>query len=74
MLALANFAEANDHKASNDFTIVTADAAGGTVDVHDRRPVVLSAEDAAVWMDPATPDDVAEQLARSVALCPSVFE
>lgn len=33
------------------FTIVTANTRGGLVDVRDRRPVVLSAEDAAMWLN-----------------------
>ena len=35
--------------------------------MHDRRPAVLSAADAALWLDPALPFDQAEQLLRSVA-------
>lgn len=37
------------------FAIVTDDAAGGLVDVHDRRPVALTRDDAIAWMDPALP-------------------
>jgi putative SOS response-associated peptidase YedK len=55
-------------RSANGFTIVTADAGGGLVDVHDRRPVVLSAADAALWLDPALPAGQAEQLLRSMAL------
>jgi putative SOS response-associated peptidase YedK len=43
------------------------------VDVHDRRPVVLSAEDAALWLDPLLDAQQAEHLARSVALGPESF-
>jgi putative SOS response-associated peptidase YedK len=50
---------------SAGFTIVTADAEGGMLDVHDRRPVVLSAEDAALWLDPGLPAEQAEEIARS---------
>lgn len=53
---------------------MTANAQGGMVDVHDRRPVVFTAADAATWLDPATPPELAEQLARSVALGPDSFE
>lgn len=45
------------------FVIITADSAGGMVDVHDRRPVVLSPELAREWLDPATPKERAEQMA-----------
>jgi putative SOS response-associated peptidase YedK len=74
--ALGNFAEAKpeDNKAATGFTLVTADAIGGMVDVHDRRPVVFSAADAALWMDPATPAEMAEQLARTSSLGPEWFD
>jgi putative SOS response-associated peptidase YedK len=32
------------------------------LDIHDRRPVVLSAELAREWLDPATPKERAEQM------------
>ena len=44
------------------FVIITADSAGGLLDIHDRRPVVLSAELAREWLDPATPKERAEQM------------
>lgn len=74
MAALANFAPDTEVKTSNGFTIVTADAEGGMVDVHDRRPVVLTAEDAAFWLDPGISAENAEQFVRSVCLGPEFFE
>lgn len=74
LAALAHFAPDTDSKSVNGFTIVTADAEGGMVDVHDRRPVVLTAEDAAFWLDPALDAQQAEQFVRSVALGPEAFE
>lgn len=74
MAALANFAPASEYKATNGFTIVTADAEGGMVDVHDRRPIVFTAADTRLWMDPDLAPEQAEQLARSVALGPEAFE
>jgi putative SOS response-associated peptidase YedK len=44
------------------FVIITADSAGGMVDIHDRRPVTLSSELAREWLDPATPKECAEQM------------
>lgn len=32
------------------------------LDIHDRRPIVLSAELAREWLDPATPAQRAEQM------------
>ena len=74
LAALANFAPDTEVKTSNGFTIVTADAQGGMVDVHDRCPVVLSAQDAALWLDPLFDAQQAEHLARSVALGLDSFE
>ena len=37
------------------FVIITADSAGGMVDIHDPRPVVMAPELAREWLDPATP-------------------
>ena len=73
LAALANFAPDTEVKTSNGFTIVTADAEGGMIDVHDRRPVVLTAEDAALWLDPMFSHEQAEHLVRSVALGPEWF-
>ncbi|UQS92548.1 SOS response-associated peptidase family protein [Pseudomonas chlororaphis subsp. piscium] len=42
------------------FVIITADSAGGMVDIHDRRPVALAPELAREWLDPATPKERAE--------------
>jgi putative SOS response-associated peptidase YedK len=44
------------------FVIITADSAGGMVDIHDRRPVTLSPEQAREWLDPGTPKEHAEQI------------
>ncbi len=74
LAALASFLPDSEIKTLNSFTIVTADAEGGMIDVHDRRPVVLSAADAAVWLDPDLPFEQAEQLVRSVALGPEFFD
>lgn len=74
LAALANFGPDTEAKTSNGFTIVTADAQGGMVDVHDRRPVVLAAEDAALWLDPAMESEQAEQLIRSVAFGSDSFD
>src|SRR5690606_23238597 len=48
--------------AETGFAIVTDDAAGGIIDIHDRRPICLSAEDAISWLDPATPITTALEL------------
>jgi putative SOS response-associated peptidase YedK len=70
MLALANFGPFKENKAESGFVLITADAEGGMVDVHDRRPVVLNAADAATWLDPDISAGQAEMLARQMALGP----
>jgi putative SOS response-associated peptidase YedK len=44
------------------------------VDIHDRRPVVLNAADAALWLDPALSPELAAELARQAALGSEEFE
>lgn len=74
MLALANFGPFKAHQAESGFVLITADTSGGMVDIHDRRPVVLNAADAATWLDPALSTEQAEMLAREMALGPEHFE
>ena len=64
----------DEHKPAGGFTIVTDDAQGGMVDVHDRRPIVFTADDAKTWLDLATSPEQAEQMAREAALGPGQFE
>ncbi|GAA5787341.1 SOS response-associated peptidase [Chitiniphilus shinanonensis] len=54
--------------------IITADAVGGMVDVHDRRPLVLRTADALAWLDPATSPELAGQLLRELARPAEEFE
>lgn len=74
MAALTNFRPGREDQEGVGFVIVTTDAEGGMVDVHDRRPVVFSREDAALWMDNSLAPAQAEQLARSVSLPSDAFE
>ncbi|MGZ3181454.1 MAG: SOS response-associated peptidase [Telluria sp.] len=71
--ALANFGPFREHRCEAGFVLVTSDALGGMVDVHDRRPVVLRPEDAALWLDPGLPPEQAEQLVRECALPSEAF-
>ncbi len=62
--AIGQFPGLDDEPAEqHGFVIITADAEGGMVDIHDRRPVVLSPDLAREWLDPATPPERAEQIA-----------
>lgn len=61
--AIGQFPEDGSEPREGDgFVIITADAEGGMVDVHDRRPVVLTPDLAREWLDPATTLRRAEQL------------
>ena len=74
LAALTNW---KPHKAPPEgtgFVIVTAQAGGGLVDVHDRRPVVLGSADAKLWLDPDLLPEHADSLARELALGPDAFE
>jgi putative SOS response-associated peptidase YedK len=48
--------------AETGFAIVTDDAAGGMVDLHDRRQVCLAPDDALSWLDPEIGTDDALDL------------
>lgn len=54
--------------------IITADSAGGMVDIHDRRPVTLLPELAKEWLDPATPKERAEQIVLEQGEPTEVYE
>lgn len=56
------------------FVIITADAQGGMVDVHDRRPIVLPPDLARQWINPALSKERAEQIALSLGEGPAEFE
>ena len=55
-------------RVETGFVIVTQDSEGGTVDIHNRRPVVLQPEDAWRWMDSETPVEEAAHIAQSRSL------
>jgi putative SOS response-associated peptidase YedK len=74
MLALANFGPFTENRAEAGFVLVTDDAAEGMLDIHDRKPVVLGAEDARLWLDPDLSPEQAVELARRAALPPDSFE
>mgnify|MGYP006149094109 CR=1 FL=1 len=64
MAALTAWDARSEDRNASGFAIVTDDAEGGMIDVHDRRPVVFSASDAATWMDPELSGEQAAELAR----------
>ncbi|MCJ0878006.1 SOS response-associated peptidase family protein, partial [Pseudomonas sp. JI-2] len=56
------------------FVVITSSSDAGMLDVHDRRPLVLSPEYAAHWMAPDLPAREAEQLALKHGSCVEEFE
>jgi putative SOS response-associated peptidase YedK len=52
--------------APDGFAIVTAAADEGLLDVHDRRPVALTAEDAQAWLDPEQSDNARDIADRTL--------
>ncbi len=63
--------EAGEH---DGFVIITADSAGGMVDIHDRRPVTLPGKLAQEWLDPAPPKERAEQMVMLQGESSEAFE
>jgi putative SOS response-associated peptidase YedK len=62
--ALAQVTPGLEPHDGDGFVIITDTSDSGMVDIHDRRPVVLSAEDAREWLEPGLSADHAFELAR----------
>ena len=56
------------------FVIITSSSGAGMLDIHDRRPVVLSPECAAHWLDSELSAAEAEVLTLEHGLCVEEFE
>ncbi|WP_167354367.1 SOS response-associated peptidase [Cupriavidus nantongensis] len=70
----AGLADVWEEQPAGGMVIITSDADGGLVDVHDRRPVVLDGEDARLWLDPALAPEGAENLLRTGMLAADTFQ
>ena len=62
MAAITAWAPGKDEDVEHGFAIVTDDSAGGMLDVHDRRPIVLTPDAAREWASPGTSIDSALEL------------
>ncbi|MEQ4258611.1 SOS response-associated peptidase family protein [Pseudomonas syringae] len=62
--ALAQVHRGLEPHDGDGFVIITSASDSGMVDIHDRRPVVLTAEDARAWLDSKTTPQKAEALAK----------
>lgn len=75
LAAISNFRPYKNQEGKQvGVVIVKAPADSGLVDVHDRRPAVLGAEDAQLWMDNTLTVEQADMLARQCALPAKEFE
>jgi len=74
LLALANFGPFTENRAESGFVLVTDAADEGMLDIHDRRPVVLDAADAELWLNPDLSPEEALDFARRAALPCDAFE
>lgn len=73
--AIGHYPKGNEALAEDGgFVIITADAEGGMVDVHTRRPVVLAPKDACQWLDSGLSSQDAEQLLLQHSRLPDDFE
>lgn len=63
--ALAEVHRGLEPDPQDGFVIITADSDQGMVDIHDRRPVVLSPEHAREWVDPETTPERAAEIAKA---------
>lgn len=61
-------------KDDDGFVIITAASGAGMIDIHDRRPLVLSAECAAHWLDPELSPGEAEEIATEHGLAVEEFD
>ena len=74
LLTLASFGPFKENREESGFVLVTTDPMGGMIDIHDRRPVAVSAEDAQRWMNLSLSADEAVHLARTQILDAAIFE
>lgn len=73
--SLACFGEpVEGHAAATGSVLITADAGGLLGDLHDRRPMVLSGEDALTFMDPHLSSEQALELVHNCSIGPDQFE
>lgn len=75
MAAIGQFSHDGGEAGQSDgFVILTADAKGGLLDIHDRRPIVLTPSMAREWVAVDTTPERAEDIALNHALPAEAFE
>ena len=63
-----------EQREGDGFVIITTDSDAGMLDIHDRRPVVLSAEAAVNWLDPELDPNEARMIITDLAVPSEEFE
>ena len=63
--ALAQVHPVLDPQVDDGFVIITAASDQGMVDIHDRKPLVLTPEHAREWIDPRLTPDRADEIAKT---------
>lgn len=72
--ALAQVHSGLEPNEGDGFVVITAASDSGMVDIHDRRPVVLSPEAAREWVEPGLSAQRAEEIARDACRPTEDFE
>ncbi|WP_073523129.1 SOS response-associated peptidase family protein [Pseudomonas fluorescens] len=72
--ALAQVHSGLDPHDGDGFVIITAASDQGMVDIHDRKPLVLTADHAREWLDPNLTPAQAEEIARGCCQPTEDFE
>ncbi|RMQ98682.1 hypothetical protein ALP94_03893 [Pseudomonas savastanoi pv. glycinea] len=72
--ALAQVTPGLEMRDDDGFVIITAASDQGMVDIHDRRPLVLTPEMAREWLDPATTAARAAEIAMTFSQPTEEFE
>ncbi len=72
--AIADIGEDGAPCSDGGVVLVTAQAGNGLLTARDHRPVILAAEDARTWMDPATTAEQARLIAMELLLPPPAFQ
>lgn len=72
--ALAQVSIGLEPHEGDGFVIITAASDQGMVDIHDRKPLVLSPEHAREWLDPGLAPERAEKIAKECCQPTEDFE
>ncbi|AMM13094.1 hypothetical protein AX768_02165 [Burkholderia sp. PAMC 28687] len=67
LAGLSTIPPGGEHHDGNGFVIVTDASDAGMLDIHDRRPLVLTAEEAKEWLEPENTFEEANHLANTAA-------